>query len=87
MNIPNLLQGKMVNEDGTLHPNFQNLLNQLIGEMQENLSEDGFKVPKRQTADINNLNNTKSTAAILYDNETHQFKANINGDFKVILTS
>lgn len=89
MNIPNIppMTTPFVNADGRVSEVWYNVLNQLIIQMQQNVSNEGYKVPQQSTFNISDLNNTKSTGALLYDNDLHLLKVNINGTFRTVTTS
>jgi len=57
---------------------------QLISELQQNLSNEGYKVPQQPTANVQALNTTQSEGALLYDSDTKELKVNINGTFRVV---
>lgn len=84
MNIPNLSQIKVVDEKGNMHEDLHNFLSQIVIALQQNLSNEGFKIPQQPTTNITQLNTAKSIGAVLYDNATHELKVNINGTFKVV---
>lgn len=86
MNIQNLLHEKPIGEDGHWHPAWKLLLGNLITQLQQNLSNEGFIIPQQTTDNINILNNNKSTGALIYDSTTHELKINLNGMFKTIQT-
>lgn len=86
MKIPNLTSTPVVEKkpDGNYYftSYAQQLFAQLFKEMQDNLSDEGFKPPKQPTATIVQLNTALSTGAILYDSKTDEFKGNVAGTFK-----
>lgn len=89
MNIPNIppMTTPFINKDGHVTEVWYNVLNQLIIQMQENVSNEGYKVPQQSTFNVSALNNTKSIGALLYDEDLHLLKVNINGVFKTVTTS
>jgi hypothetical protein len=84
MRIPNYFTSKFVDENGYLTPEYQNFFQQLISQLQSNLSDEGYKLPQQPTSVITVLNTAASKAAILYDSTTDEAKINIAGTFKVI---
>lgn len=86
MNIPNFIDTKIVNKDGSLTDTWKQILMQTFSELQKNVSAEGYIVPQQTTANITQLNNTKSTGSLLYDKNTSQLKINLNGEFKHLLT-
>jgi len=68
-----------------LSPEWANLFNQLISQLQLNLGNEGYILPKLTTAQIADLTDAnKSTGAMVYDSTLNEFKVNINGDWKVV---
>lgn len=84
MKLQQLMQIKAADKDGNMHQDLVNYLGQLVQILQTNLSDQGYKVPQQPTATITALNTPQSTGALLYDNETHELKININGTFKTV---
>lgn len=84
MNIPSFIKTKISNQDGHPTDEFIQIFNQLFSQLQNNLSDEGYKVPQQNTSTITELNTQGSIGALIYDNETHQLKININGIFKVV---
>jgi len=75
MNIPNFSTSQIVNKDGALTDEWQQIFMQLISELQKNASNEGVIVPQQSTTDITRLESQKSIGAILYDHVTDKFKA------------
>ena len=84
MNIPNFENIQAIDKNGHWTEQWQLLMQQLFSELQNNLSKEGYKLPQQTTDNINILDNANSTGALIYDNTTHEFKVNINGEFKVV---
>jgi hypothetical protein len=88
MNIPNLLQEKFVNPDGSIHPLWFQWLTQLTTQMQTNLSNEGFVIPSQNTADTTTIltgdANNPPVGKMLYDAEAKALKVNIDGVIKTI---
>ncbi len=84
MNIPNFENIKFVDHNGNLTPQWQLILQNLFQQLQNNLSDEGYKVPQQPTATITALNTAASTGALLYDSTTDELKVNIAGTFKVV---
>jgi len=83
-NIPTLPQGQVVDEKGVLLPNWKSFFVQLINELNNGLSNEGYRVPQQPTTTINQLNTSESIGALLYDSTTNQLKVNIDGTFRVV---
>jgi hypothetical protein len=84
MNIPNFIDNQIVDKNGQLTDSWRQIFTQLIGELQGNLSNEGYKIPEQSTANITILSNTNSTRALIYDNQKNAFMACANGIFKQI---
>src|SRR3990167_4274095 len=50
--VPNLVQDKFVDEQGYLTPEWRSLFDQLLQNMQQNLSNEGYVVPSQTASDI-----------------------------------
>jgi phage-related holin len=86
MSIPNFIDSKFVDENGNLTDTWKMILSQLFSHLQNNLSQEGIKVPQQTTSNIGILDNINSLGALIYDKDTNELKVNINGTFKVIAT-
>jgi len=84
MITPNLPMGRWMDESGHPTPEMAGVFAQLISELQQNLSNEGYKVPQQPTANVQSLNTTQSIGALLYDSDTNELKVNINGTFRVV---
>lgn len=84
MMIPNFSHAQLVNKDGYLTPEWEQILSQLFQALQSNFNTQGCQMPK-QTADIiAQLTDSSKQGAIMYDTDNHLLKANINGVIKTI---
>lgn len=84
MNIPKFVQDKVIGADGRLTPSWHQLFSQLLNEMNTNVSNNGFVVPSRTNDDINAMAVNVPNGTILYDSDTNELKAKVNGVFVVI---
>lgn len=85
MIIPNTVNGKLVDDDGNMTPEWELFFSQLINVLQSNLSNEGYVLPMQSTTDIAKLSDVdKSKGALIYDLTTDEFKVNINGTWKVV---
>lgn len=84
MNIPNFENIQMVDRNGYLTEQWQMIMQQLFQVLQQNLSDEGYKLPQQSTTIITALNTAASTGNLLYDSTTDQAKVNIAGTYKVI---
>lgn len=69
-----------------MNAGWQNFFTQLVQQLQANVGEQGFVIPQQKTDVINAMQATsvKQTGLLVYDNQTHELKININGAFKVV---
>jgi hypothetical protein len=84
MNIPNFENIKFVDSNGYLTESWQNIMQQLVTQLQQNLSDEGYKVPQQPTATITTLNTAASKGALLYNSTTDALEVNIAGVFKTV---
>ena len=85
MKIPNFANDRFVDANGSMTTVWANIINQLITELQLNLSNEGYVLPQLTTTQINDLTDVnKSKGAMVYDETTNEFKVNINGTWKVV---
>jgi hypothetical protein len=87
MKIPNLSNRKIADRDGNMTPEFHDIMSLLLSQLQQNNSNEGLFIPQQTSTNITTLNNQKSTAALIYNSETHTPLINVNGTFKTIQTS
>lgn len=84
MNIPSFVNTRIVDENGILTPEWANIFNQIITELQLNLSNEGYVLPQLATTDIAKLTGTQSIGSMVYDSTTPAMKVNINGVWKTV---
>lgn len=82
MNITSLTNEKFVDKNGHLTPVARALLEQLINQLQINLSDEGYILPQQDNANVTLLNTNQSKGALLYNNETNEAMVNIENTFK-----
>jgi hypothetical protein len=87
MNIPNFQSSKFVDSNGYLTNEWQLIMQQLIQALQQNLSNEGYKLPQQSAANIATLNTTDSTGNLIYDSTNNVAKVNLNGTYVTITTS
>lgn len=88
MNIPfiDLAGSQFVEYDGRLSPVSLNFLMQLLLQLQENLSNEGFIIPSQTAAKIANLTNS-TNGTLIYNSDTNKLMIQINGTWIAIDTS
>ncbi len=87
MNIPGFLEGRVVDKDGFFTPVWREIMRQVLTQLQINFSDEGYLLPQQPTANVVQLNTTKSLGAILYNTDTDKGMINIAGTFKEIVTT
>ena len=88
MNVPNLPPDKtLVDATGKITDTWYTFFSQLIVLMQQNLSDQGIKLPQQTAETITSLNTAQSTGALLYDSTNDLLKVNIDGTFRTVTTS
>lgn len=89
MNIPNLpsITVPISTNTGHMHPAWHFFFNQLLQEMQNNLSEEGIWLPQQSTENIQKLEASNPTNSILINKDTQEAYIALNGVFKKITTS
>ena len=83
MKIPNLPHEKPIDDNGQWTVAWSLWMQQLTYCLQNNLSDQGLRLPLQPTSIITQLNKPTNSGALIYDSDTQQFKGNLNGSFKV----
>lgn len=85
MNIPNYLTDKLVDETGELTTPWARTLSQLFIELEQNLSDEGYKLPQQPTDNIDLLTAQPQTeGTMIWDSTTKQMKVNDGSGWKVV---
>lgn len=87
MNMPPFDLTHVANEDGTPHPKFKQLMDMLITNFNNNLSNNGYIQPHQATEIITQLNTPASIGATIYNSTTHKLMVCENGVFKTVTTT
>lgn len=95
MNVPNFQNIQVIGKGGFFTDEWQNMLQQLITQMQNNLSDEGFHIPQQTAANIAILQTQFAASpdpsayngVMLYDTTNDLLKVNIAGTFKTVTTS
>ena len=86
MNIPNFEDIKVVDENGKFTQAWKNIMSQLFNELQKRMSEEMHVAPSQTTANIAQFNTPDYVGGVVYNTDTKQLNANIDGTIKVIQT-
>jgi hypothetical protein len=91
MNIAGFIDSPIIQkrDDGNYYWSDQwaKIMQQLIQQLQVNLSDEGYKLPPQTTANVLELDTMQSLGAILYNTDTDKMMVNIAGTFKEVLTT
>jgi hypothetical protein len=87
MIIPNFDIDKFVDDDGRLTPQANLFFSELVTLFQQNLSDEGYQLPKQNAGTILQLNTALSTSGIIYNTSTNKAMVCENGTYKTITTS
>lgn len=83
---PNYTEMQVVDKDGKFTPTWRGIMQQLLTQLQINLSDNGFRIPNKISDDIKELKTSSTTGTLLYDSTTDELKVRLAADFKVIET-
>lgn len=88
MNVPNLPAPHVPLSDGSgkMHPTWYNFFNQLMNEVQTNLSQEGLGVPMQSTTNISIIGSSNPTPRFLVDSNTNALKVALGGVIKTVTT-
>lgn len=84
MKLPTLNFTQWTDKNGNLTGEAQLFLQQLLGQLQPNLSDEGYVIPKQDTTNIGVLNNSKSANTLIVNSDTNQLLFNQNGTYKTV---
>lgn len=88
MIVPNYLNTAFTDSNGNLTPQWSLLLDQLLRQMQINLSNEGFVIPSQNATNMNTIEPQAQNGTLLYDSTTGKLRIKLNdGTFHDILTS
>lgn len=87
--IPNFSNTKAIDDKGNWTPEWANIMQQLISQLQLNYSNEGLKVPQQTTDVINDIGvlpNTppKTEGSLLVDSTTKELKLYIDGAWHIV---
>lgn len=69
-----------------IHPSWRSFFNQITNALQNNLSNQGHKLPPQSSDVINTLIQPQNTGLLVYDSTNHVLKTNLNSVIKTIAT-
>jgi hypothetical protein len=87
MEIQQIPMVPLTNKDGMITDEWRDWFSRLAQQLQLNLSEDGYSLPQRQSADVNQLTGPNFLGNILYDAGRNVAVININGALASVNTT
>jgi hypothetical protein len=83
MNVPNYVNETVVDENGHFTPSWQLFFDQLINQLNTNLSDEGTVIPSQDSAAIGKLTDSQN-GTLVYDETSDNLMVNIDGVFKTV---
>lgn len=77
MNIPNIPLEDLLNKDAKLQPSWRVWFNQIINQLQTNVSDEGYQLPQQSENNISQLNIQKGVGGLLFSAEQQLQKLNV----------
>jgi hypothetical protein len=87
MNIPSMVSSTLLDSEGKMSETWMNDFNQLLTQLQQNLSDEGYRVPGQKSADVQKLSAPQSSNALLVDSDTQELIVNLGGTWVKLLTA
>jgi hypothetical protein len=83
--FPSIPRGEaFVDKNGNMTAVFANFLDYLTSNLNDYFNIEGFKIPQLGSTDIALLTGDQSFYRIIYNKDTNQYLANVNGTWKTI---
>lgn len=89
MNLPtitSLVKTPVVNQDGTIHRAWRQMLEQLISTLQQHLPDEGHIMPQQSDSNMTKLNTDNNKSRLLYNIDKEALHVNNEGVYKPIET-
>lgn len=87
MKLQNFVQMQISDKDGNATPAFTRMLGDFTGQLQGALSDEGYILPYLSSAQIAQLDPSKSANALFIKSDTQQLIVNLNGAFVAVQTA
>ena len=87
MQIPSMVYGDLVGDDGQMSETWMNDINQVFSQLQRNFSDEGYTIPGLPTATIAELSAPASSNALLIDSDTQEVIINLGGTWVKLVTA
>ena len=84
MFVPTFSNSQFTDKNGNLTTTWLYVLSQLFNQMHGALSDNGFQVPNKTTAEIAEIFTNAPNGRLLQDKDTDELKVSINGVPKVV---
>jgi len=86
MNIPSIVSSKLLDDEGKMSETWMNDFNQLLTQLQNNLSNEGYLIPGQSAENVAKLEAPKSSNALLIDSTAQKLLINLGGVWQQIPT-
>lgn len=86
MIIPSIPASRVVDEKGNLTNEYRIFFDQLINQLQYNVSDAAYLLPQHDDSNLSNFNDARFTSGIVYNNESKNVQVNTDGQYKPIST-
>jgi hypothetical protein len=87
MIVPSYEYAKVFDDNGDFTPQWRQIITVLLQQLQIAISNNGFAIPNRTTADITNLLNMLGPGGFWYDTTISKFRGNEAGVLKTFTTT
>jgi len=87
MKIPNYADTQVTDKNGNFTGPWKHIMNQLMHELQTQMSDESHIVPSLTAAQISQLNTTDYNGGLVYNTDTNELMVNKNGTYKTVLTT
>lgn len=86
MNIPNMphISDPITSKGHPINPAWYRFFQQLITEMQNNLSQEGVRIPSQPNQNISKLEASSPSPSIIYNQDEKKYLLPVDGIYKTI---
>jgi len=86
MNIPNMphINDGITAKGETMNPAWYRFFQQLVTEMQNNLSQEGISVPSQSSSNISKLQDASPSPSLVYNQDEKKYLLPVDGVYKTI---
>jgi hypothetical protein len=87
MQISSMQYADIADKDGKINETWMASFNELLTQLQNNLSNEGYLIPGQDSANVAKLATPQSSNALLVDSDTQELLINKGGVWHKILTT